>query len=193
MDRPDPDQGRTNGFTLIELLLVVLIIAVLATIAVPNLLEAQTRSRVTRVRADQRSVATALEAYAVDARHYPAYGHPRDGTPPGGGSILVHLPVSLTTPVAYLTALPADSFPATRAGAAGAPFYYRHDETVEYLGSAQSAGHLALLLAQLTGTPRPTGWAIWSHGPDRTDDRARRAYDPTNGTLSDGDVMRFGP
>src|SRR5437763_4530938 len=64
---------RRTGFTLIELLIVVAIIAILAAIAVPNFLEAQTRSKVSRVRADQRSMATAIEAYYVDNNHYPAY------------------------------------------------------------------------------------------------------------------------
>jgi type II secretory pathway pseudopilin PulG len=48
------------------LLIVVAIIAILAAIAVPNFLEAQTRAKVSRTHADMRSLATALEAYAVD-------------------------------------------------------------------------------------------------------------------------------
>ena len=55
-----------KAFTLIELLIVVAIIAILAAIAVPNFLEAQTRSKISRVRSDLRSLATALESYCVD-------------------------------------------------------------------------------------------------------------------------------
>jgi type II secretion system protein G len=60
-----------KAFTLIELLIVVAIIAILAAIAVPNFLEAQTRSKVSRTKADMRSVATALEAYEIDYNKYP--------------------------------------------------------------------------------------------------------------------------
>ena len=60
-----------KGFTLIELLIVVAIIAILAAIAVPNFLEAQVRSKVSRVKSDQRSLATGIEAYFIDNNAYP--------------------------------------------------------------------------------------------------------------------------
>ncbi|PKQ18823.1 MAG: hypothetical protein CVT66_11890, partial [Actinobacteria bacterium HGW-Actinobacteria-6] len=60
-----------RAFTLIELLIVVAIIAILAAIAVPNFLEAQTRSKVSRAKADMRSLTTAIESYAVDNNVYP--------------------------------------------------------------------------------------------------------------------------
>lgn len=60
---------KNQGFTLIELLIVVAIIAILAAIAIPNFLAAQTRSKVSRTKADMRTIAVALESYFVDNNH----------------------------------------------------------------------------------------------------------------------------
>src|SRR5260221_6983793 len=89
-----------RAFTLIELLIVVAIIAILAAIAVPNFLEAQVRAKVTRVKADLRTVATALEAYSVDSNHYPWSGPTNTKFYPIGTTC-----VNLTTPVAYITSV----------------------------------------------------------------------------------------
>src|SRR5688572_10315766 len=95
--------NRSSAFTLIELLIVVAIIAILAAIAVPNFLEAQTRAKVSRVKADMRSVGTALQAYAVDHNHYPP-DYIGSVTAPVAAYRL-RLIFYLTTPVAYITSV----------------------------------------------------------------------------------------
>jgi type II secretion system protein G len=94
---------RSRAFTLIELLIVVAIIAILAAIAVPNFLEAQTRSKVARAKSDLRTIATALEAYRADTNQYPLgnrYGNCFCcSTFPNDAPTLERL----TTPIAYLT------------------------------------------------------------------------------------------
>jgi len=59
-----------GGFSLIELLIVVAIIGIISTIAVPQLLDAIDRGRQRRTMADMRNIATANGTYRVDFGEY---------------------------------------------------------------------------------------------------------------------------
>ena len=58
--------SRRGGFTLVEIMIVVAIIALLATIAVPNFLRARLRSQATACKQDLRMLDAAIEQYAIE-------------------------------------------------------------------------------------------------------------------------------
>ncbi|CAN5492443.1 hypothetical protein BH09SUM1_BH09SUM1_00210 [soil metagenome] len=186
---------NSKAFTLIELLIVVAIIAILAAIAVPNFLEAQTRAKISRAQTDQRTIATALESYAVDNQKYPYYGNPRDYALASGEAV-TFVPTRVTSPIAYITSLPPDIFQGKRLGLApGQPtsYFYSNPYEVIYLGKFQAADHVQVHYTILTGSTRAVKWCVWTFGPDLTDNHGVVLYDATNGTVSVGDMMRFGP
>ena len=59
-----------SGFTLIELMIVIAIIGVLASIAIPQFMAYRTRSLNSAAQADLRNAATAQEAYFADNQIY---------------------------------------------------------------------------------------------------------------------------
>ncbi len=61
---------KVSGFTLIELLIVIAIILILISIALPNFLEAQVRARLTNTRACLHAYRTANESYFTDFNAY---------------------------------------------------------------------------------------------------------------------------
>ena len=60
-----PNRSKA-GFTLIELLIVVVIIGILATIAIPKFAATKDKAKLASVRTDLRNVMTAQEAYWAD-------------------------------------------------------------------------------------------------------------------------------
>jgi prepilin-type N-terminal cleavage/methylation domain-containing protein len=188
-----------RGFTLIELLIVVGVVAILAAVAVPNFLEAQVRSKVARVRADLRTLAGAIEAYAVDFNSHPLNGVLNaNGTmqnphrTPAGAAAHKFLHEALTTPVAYVTQLAEDPFvlrdsaplPAWR------PVFARYFYT--NLDAFAALMQPATVPAIAEKRARYGIWILASAGPDldRLDLARDVPYDPTNGTVSDGDIIR---
>ena len=57
---------RRGGFTLVEIMIVVAIIALLATIALPGFLRARKRSQAARVIDDLRTIDSAVDQYALE-------------------------------------------------------------------------------------------------------------------------------
>jgi prepilin-type N-terminal cleavage/methylation domain-containing protein len=187
------------GFTLIELLIVVAIIAILAAIAVPNFLEAQVRAKVSRAKADMRSLATAIESYAVDYNSYPLPAN-EDGDPiipyPAAGPEMfeTRLSRSITTPIAYIAALFSEPFAAD--GGENPQFHYSTRAYALALEGPAGAAEFGEYVETLYG-PSATLYILLSHGPDLDhddpDESVPALYDPTNGTTSSGDVVYFGP
>jgi type II secretion system protein G len=190
---PRANGSANDGFTLLELLIVVAIIAILASITVPNFLEAQTRSKVGRVHTDLHSLGLALEAYKIEHNVYPAYNHPHD-TPMGDEVVEAYAPVTLTTPVAYAGILPDDPFRSTY-GFEGPRLGIRYINRAEMVRREPGGdGAWAENLKTHFGVPElAKEWLLFSVGPDRVTNDGGFRYDPTNGTVSGGDVTFFGP
>ena len=63
--------NHKDGFTLVEIMIVVLIIALLAAIGIPNLLRARVEAHDATAQAALKSISTAFEIYASTENRYP--------------------------------------------------------------------------------------------------------------------------
>jgi len=61
-----PYRSTHQGFTLVEIMIVVAIIALLASIAVPNFLRARKRSQASKILEDLRQIDNATDEYAIE-------------------------------------------------------------------------------------------------------------------------------
>ena len=196
---------NSNGFTLIELIVVVMIITILSAIGLSNFLEAQNRAKVSRVRADMRSIATGIESYSIDVNSYP----PGYNTAPRSGLIV------LTSPVAYITS--ADVLdPFAKKGVIISKSLLTY-ELVNSEGKIIEKGGGVYSVDPTIGQEPKKGvwWWLASRGPDKqfgfkadeTEFDLREhfyfsnqdiekflatCYDPTNGTYSIGNIYRSG-
>lgn len=203
---------KPRAFTLIELLIVVAIIAILAAIAVPNFLEAQTRAKVSRVQSELRTFSTALETYHIDHGKYPR------SLPGAQGEEIV----CLTTPIAYMNNLPRDTFKlqlrqrvldnySDKQIFDGAIYDYvlykfypglpRGSDGPALKGKNKPFFDCVRMDAIVNKYDSSYNWFMFSIGPDLDEEYnyivnkipmtlVRRSYDTTNGTLSSGDIYR---
>lgn len=193
---------RRQGFTLIELLIVVAIIGILAAIAVPNFLNAQTRAKVARVKSELRSLSVATDSYQLDHNGYPwPKFNGRFDTQNHIGNCL-----ELTTPVAYMSSVDLDDpfvnreFWTSWANNHAHPMYIY----VNYHGSWGNE-YFKSQLGQI-----PKGYGVSSHGPNNeasgglhwpiavfvlgtpVSQANSTIYAASNGLRSVGDIIRLG-
>ncbi|MFB3789112.1 MAG: type II secretion system protein [bacterium] len=178
-----------QAFTLIELLIVVAIIGILAAIAVPNFLNAQTRAKIARVQGEFRSIATALESYHMDTNFYPPWRTYENGD---------IWPVAwrlrpLTTPVAYMSSVPyIDPFVTSANGITREQPHSAYEVGYNY-GEAYSSA-VTMKQRPLSADWRCSEWRIESAGPDGIQHAASiPSYESSNGLNSLGDIQRLGP
>lgn len=82
----------TRGFTLIEILVVVVVVGILVSIALPNFIQSQDKVRLAQVKSNMHAAQVCAEQYKTDVGHYPAnpsdlYPYfPNGGGTPGGVS-----------------------------------------------------------------------------------------------------------
>jgi prepilin-type N-terminal cleavage/methylation domain-containing protein len=186
---------KRKGFTLIELLIVVAIIAILAAIAVPNFLEAQVRSKVSRTKNDLRTLALGMEAYRTDHTMYPPdYDSGMYGSPPGGGNWDSEWMTyaAMSTPVAYLTTIPLDLFLDRKSqSVVGKRIgYYQYNCPDGKLWNGPGWPETGTRWFMSTMGPDLQDQVLWGALMTNPADVANRVYDPTNGTRSLGDIGR---
>ena len=191
-----------RGFTLIELLIVVAIIGILAAIAVPNFMNAQTRAKVAKVRSDLRSLSVAIDSYQLDHNEYPwpKIGNRFDTADHIGNCL------ELTTPIAYISSVDMEDPFFDRLGwkSYGDSGMHPKYVYVNYHG-AWGYSYYKNRLGEI-----PRGYGMTSHGPDRKDsggvhwplsvyllgnsvhEANALIYEPSNGLYSFGDIVRYG-
>jgi hypothetical protein len=165
-------------------------------IVMPNFREAQVRAKVARAMSDMRTLATGLEVYVVDNNAYPPACDKTGRIVPfnSSGVSAGYVPGLLTTPIEYLSSIPLDPFN-TIEGPGGTPDHFRYRYATNglrrILSSAGPDGVAQTTIEDFCDPEKANGeWEVfvskYAVGPGVV-------FDPTNGTKSNGDIIRVGP
>lgn len=118
-----------RGFTLVELMVVVAIVALLASIVIPNYVHSRAQAAVAQSEANMKQIATALELFHTDFLQYPAgagatvgpelFAPPQGGNaggavPGGGNNYMNATPTNAVQRKPYLYTLVAGTGPTTQ-------------------------------------------------------------------------------
>ena len=200
-------RGKKKAWVLAEWLTALALLAVIAMIALPNYFEAKTRGDVSQVLADLRRLETAMTSYRLDnGRWMPdmfEYIVYRTPSIPVSGSNDPFIYGPLTTPVTYLGTIPLNPFESVRR-VDNTPvqnhlcYHYYGQGWQKMAASAGASYNSDNFLGQ---------WIFLSSGPDHIFDYGEwsmyipereanggaspREYDPTNGAVSSGDIVRW--
>ena len=119
---------KTKGFTLIELMIVVVIIGILVSIAVPNFIRMQTNAKEAGVKSNSHAVQVAAEDFAVQSGGF--YANNLADLTPAGETIIDILPQNqrLKNPFSHARTEPVD-------GAAANPGETGYEPVVDAQGS----------------------------------------------------------
>ncbi|MDP8243505.1 MAG: hypothetical protein P9L94_05435 [Candidatus Hinthialibacter antarcticus] len=191
---------HTSAFSFVEVLIVIGILVILATMAVPKFMIAQVRAKLSQNLTDMKYISESLEAYRLDHKVYPPWRQARawvnvdDHMHP-----LVIRYYRLTTPVAYIGQVPIDPF-----------VNYEDEAELEQWGDAYD-------YVEVTNGDNEVDPDAWGHqfringwGPDGVNSYAGGrefnnaaegcpagsplfVYNPTNGLVSYGDILWVGP
>jgi len=180
--------SNINGFTLIELLIVVAIIGILASIAVPNFINAHIRAKVAKVVSEEKAVRDAYNMYFMDRNAWPPHLDSNDAQ---------HRFV--TTPISYLSTSIFCPFLFSEAGKKipqweyfrgqyhCEPGFFWHDKEWPGLSNNQP---------EYWSRQKNMAYFIISIGPDIDFDQPQGCptcsaaiYNPSNGVRSSGDIL----